>query len=170
MHGVIVVCASIAAVTLVAAALHDLAVRTVPNPMIAVVGACGFALALLQHRLLISLAACAILVLVALALWLRGLFGGADAKLLAVSALLVAPAGIATLLLFTALAGGLLCTPYLIAPRLLSRPAVARPGSLIARLLRCERWRLRRRGPLPYAVAIAAGALAALLPTLSIGV
>ena len=170
MHVVVVVSAVVAVAALIASALHDIAVRTVPNAMIAIVGACGFALALLQHRLLISLAACAILLSLTMALWLRGLFGGADAKLLAASALLVAPAGIATMLLGTALAGGLLCIPYLIAPRLLSRPVAARPASLVARLLRCERWRLRRRGPLPYAVAIAAGALLALLPTLSIGV
>jgi prepilin peptidase CpaA len=40
----------------------------------------------------------------------------------------------------------------------LPRPLPGRPPSLAARIIRVERWRLRRGGPLPYAVAIASGA------------
>jgi prepilin peptidase CpaA len=40
-------------------------------------------------------------------------------------------------------------------------PRPGRPHSLIARIAKAEAWRLRRRGPLPYGAAIAAGALVA---------
>ena len=153
----------VAMAALVAAALHDVAVRTVPNALIAGLGGCALMLAALQHRLLASVAIAFLLLLVAICLWLRGYLGGADAKLLAVCALLVSPESVLSMLLVTALAGGVLCLPYLCGRRLLSLPAPARPDYLLARLLRCERWRLRRRGPLPYAVAIAVGTLSALL-------
>ena len=42
-------------------------------------------------------------------------------------------------------------------------PALARPGALPARALRAEAWRIRRRGPLPYGVAIALGTFFTLL-------
>jgi prepilin peptidase CpaA len=153
---------AIPATVLVIAALHDLAARTVPNWLIAAVTAAGLALCSLQHRPLVSLAIAALLLLIAAALWLRGYLGGADAKLFAASGLLVPPAAVIPMLLATALAGGLLCLPYFLGPRLLSRPKPGRPTRLLARLLRCELWRLRRGGPLPYAVAIAAGTLFAL--------
>ncbi len=75
----------------------------------------------------------------------------------------VAPGSVGLMLLATALAGGALCLPYLPGKRLFARPAPGRPVGMLSRVLRCERWRLRRRGPLPYAVAIAAGTLFALL-------
>ncbi|MFL5333172.1 MAG: peptidase A24, partial [Geminicoccaceae bacterium] len=84
-------------------------------------------------------------------------------KLLASGGLLVAPASIPTMLLATALAGGVLCLPYLPGRALFAAPAAGRPSGFLARVLRCERWRLRRRGPLPYAVAIVAGTMFALL-------
>ncbi len=103
------------------------------------------------------------LLLVAALFWLRGYMGGADSKLLAAAGLLVAPGSVPTMILATALAGGLLCLPYLPGRVLFARPTRGRPSELLRRLLRCEHWRLRRRGPLPYAVAIAAGTLFALL-------
>lgn len=152
-------CVVVACAALGAAALHDLAVRTVPNLLVAVLACCGLALAGLQHRLPASLAVAAALFLLAVLLWLRGLLGGADAKLLAACGLLIPPAHVAAMLLATALLGGVLCVPYLPGRHLFARPASGRPAGLLARLLRCERRRLRRRGPLPYAVAIAAATL-----------
>jgi prepilin peptidase CpaA len=148
---------------LVAAALHDVAVRTVPNPMVAALGMCGLLLAALQHRLPLSLGMAAVLLGLAVLLWLAGVIGGADAKLFGATGLLVAPASLPAMLLATALAGGLLCLPYLPGRRLFARPAPGRPAGVAARWWRCVRWRLRRRGPLPYAVAIAAGTVFALL-------
>ncbi len=150
---------AISVTVLVIAAMHDLAVRTVPNWLVTILAGAALALSLLQHKLLACLAISALLLLISALLWLRGHLGGADAKLLAASGLLVPPAAVIPMLLATALAGGVLCLPYLIGPRVLPRPKPGRPTHLLPRLLRCELWRLRRGGPLPYAVAIAAGTL-----------
>lgn len=166
MHWSAQLCVVVAIATLIVAALHDLAVRTVPNALIAALGVCALILAALQHRLLASVAISILLLLTAFALWLRRYLGGADAKLLAVCTLLVAPGSVLPMLLATALAGGVLCLPYISGRFLLAPPVAARPDRTLARLLRCERWRLRRQGPLPYAVAIAAGTLFVLLPVL----
>ncbi len=156
-------CIAVAASGILAiTALHDLAVRTVPNLLIAALAFCGLALAGLQHRFVASLAVAAVLFAAAALLWLRNMLGGADAKLLAACGLLIPPAHVAPMLLATALLGGVLCLPYLPGRRLFARPAPGRPSGVLLRLLRCERWRLRRRGPLPYAVAIAAGTLFAM--------
>jgi prepilin peptidase CpaA len=55
------------------------------------------------------------------------------------------------------MAGGVLALIYLVARRRLRRPGHGKPDGLLARALRVEQWRLRRGGPLPYAVAIACG-------------
>jgi prepilin peptidase CpaA len=162
MQGIAQLLPAIPAMLLVIAALHDLAVRTVPNWLVVALTGPGLALALLQHRLAVSLAVAALLLILSGALWLRGYLGGADAKLLTASSLLAPPAAVMPMLLAVALAGGVLCLPYLIGPRLLPRPKPGRPIRLLPRLLRCELWRLHRGGPLPYAVAIAAGTLFAL--------
>ena len=90
--------------------------------------------------------------------------GGGDVKLLGAVALVVPAAAIPSFILTVAIAGGLLALAYLLARALLpasGTPAVA--ASLAARVWRAERWRIRRGGPLPYAVAIAAGGVLALL-------
>jgi len=62
------------------------------------------------------------------------------------------------------LAGGLLAVLYLLAQNLVPAASPSPvPLSLLARVWRAERWRIRRGGPLPYAVAIAAGGVLTLL-------
>jgi prepilin peptidase CpaA len=61
------------------------------------------------------------------------------------------------MLAWIALAGGLLTVPYLIARHRVPVPRRSQCAGLAARIARAELWRLRRGGPLPYAVAIAAG-------------
>jgi prepilin peptidase CpaA len=89
--------------------------------------------------------------------WRRGWMGGGDVKLLGAAALRVPPYAVPGMLMATALAGGVLALFYLVARRRLARPGGPRPSSLLLRALRAERWRLRRGGPMPYAVAIACG-------------
>jgi prepilin peptidase CpaA len=153
------VCLALAAVALLVSALHDLAVRTVPNSVVAVVALSGFGVALAEHRLAGSLVLALLLLVTTGFLWVRGLLGGADAKLLSACCLLVPPQAVGALLLSVALAGGVLCLPYLPGRHLFRAPRRGRPRNLMRRFLRCERHRLRRRGPLPYAVAISAGTL-----------
>ncbi len=163
MHVIVLLCTLGAVLALAGSALHDVAVRTVPNALVAALALCAVALAAIQHRLPGAAVAASMLLLAALGPWLRGWLGGGDAKLLAASGLLLAPGAVLPMLLATTLAGGVLCLPYLPGKRLFERPAPVRPARLLARCARCERWRLRRRGPLPYAVAIAAGAIFSLL-------
>jgi len=80
-------------------------------------------------------------------------------KLLAAAALLPPPAQVPDLVVGVALCGGLLALLVLALRPLVPRAAGPRPTGLFARAVRAEAWRLRRRGPLPYAVAIAGGAL-----------
>lgn len=148
-----------AASLLVAAALHDVAFRTVPNWLSAAVLGIGVAAAVFNRHLLYSLASAAILFAVAALCWRRGLMGGGDVKLLAASGALLPIGGRIEFLLSVAICGGLLAVVYLILQRIIRTPSKAKPRSLLGRILRAERWRLARRGPLPYASAIAAGAL-----------
>jgi prepilin peptidase CpaA len=147
---------------LVVAALHDIVARTVPNGVALAIAVAGLisqaALSLMgEGQLLISLPAAAIVFILAALLWRRGLMGGADVKLFGASALLVPPIMVPSMVMCITIAGGVLALVYLVARHRLARPRGSKPGRLLARALRVERWRLRRGGPLPYAVAIACG-------------
>jgi len=150
---------ALAATALVAAALHDVASRTIPSAFSLAVGLAGVALRLHAGDLAPALAAAALVFALAMFAWRLGALGGGDVKLLAAAALLPPPSLVPDLLVTVALCGGLLALLVLALRPLAPRAAGPRPRSLLARTLRAEAWRLRRRGPLPYAVAIAGGAL-----------
>ena len=139
------------------AALHDAAFRTVPNTVSALIVVCGVATRWMDGDLAGALPAALLVFLAAMACWHRGWMGGADVKLLGAAALLVPPLHIPAMLVSVAIAGGALTIPYLAARRRLVVPATVKPVSMMARVLRTERRRLRNGGPLPYAVAIAVG-------------
>ena len=155
---------AVAVLLLVLASLRDFATRLVPNRIPLALGAIGLILALLHHRLLWSLAGGVAVFAFTFLCWRMRWIGGADVKMLAAAAMLMPPAATANFVLDTAVAGGVLGLVYLLARRLVPAP---RPGldrlnhraSLFARVLRAERWRIHRGGPLPYACAIALGAL-----------
>jgi prepilin peptidase CpaA len=166
------------AVMLVMAALHDVVARTVPNQLAAaiacagLVGQCAALAASLGNALstggsladgffragMAMLASAGVFVAAALA-WRRGWMGGGDVKLLGAASSLMPAVLVPTLLMATSLAGGVLALVYLVARRRLARPGSGRATGLLARAVKAERWRLRRGGPLPYAVAIASGAV-----------
>lgn len=85
-----------------------------------------------------------------LLLFSRNWLGGGDVKLLAALALWFDLAGAGRLLLLTALGGGLVTLALMLIRRLLPSPA----GTGFAAM--------RKRGPIPYGLAIAAGALLAI--------
>jgi len=149
---------------LLGAALHDVAVRTVPNCVPVALAALGVAARLLDGSLLLGLAVAGAVFVVAVLLWLRGLMGGGDAKLLGAAALVAPPGRIPDLLLMTALCGGVLALFYLAMSRVVARPAGGTRRTMLGRIAKAERWRLSRRGPLPYATAIAGGSIIALSP------
>jgi prepilin peptidase CpaA len=148
---------------LVLAAAHDLAARTIPNVLPAVLIGGGLALHLGTADLIRALAAAAVVGALVGFCWLRGWMGGGDLKLATATALVVPVGTAAAFVLDVATIGGMLALGYLIARRLVPAARAAVPASLSGRLWRAECWRIRRGGPLPYGVAIAGGGVLALL-------
>lgn len=150
---------------LLAAAWYDLAVRRIPDPLSAGIAAGAVALRALDGpaALAASLAAALVLFLLLLVLFARGLLGGGDVKLATALALGLPPAGVWTLVVGTALAGGVLAAGYLAMHRLAAAAAspAGRSRGIVARVAAAEWRRFRRRGPLPYGIAIAVGGLTA---------
>jgi len=152
------------ALLLAFAALHDLGFRTVPNGVSAALLLTGLLLRMAEGDLITGLLCSATIFACTIMFWRMGWMGGADVKLLSTTALVVPPAMVLNLVVGTSLAGGVLALIYIVGSRLVPRPASSTglPPNLFWRALRCERRRLRRRGPLPYAAAIATGGWLAL--------
>jgi prepilin peptidase CpaA len=154
-----------AAMALLFAAAHDVAVRTVPNLVSLIVAISGLGLNTLDGRLPQALFSGGLVFAGAWYCWRRGWVGGGDVKLLGACALLVPPAAVPQLMLSTAIAGGGLALLYLTLARLLSASAmspradVIRRANLGPRIWRVERRRIRRGQSLPYSCAITAGVL-----------
>ena len=150
---------SLSATILLAAVLHDIAFRTVPNWMPAVLLALGIGIRALDGGLASGLLACVLILLGAGFCWHRGWMGGGDVKLLAACGVLAPPGFPGVMLLDVALAGGALALLYLALGRVLSAPGAACPPGRLRSILWEERHRIHSRSPMPYASAIAVGAL-----------
>lgn len=149
---------------LVAASLHDIIARTVPNWMAVVVALLGLALRAATSTLLGGLLAGALVFVAAAIIWRRGWMGGGDVKLIAAAALVMPPHDVLNYIVAVTLAGGMLAVIYLLARRVVPIASnLPKPRGLLARAMRAECWRIRRGGPLPYACAIAIGGLFILL-------
>lgn len=154
---------------LVYAAMHDFAARTVPNWLPLCVFALGVAWRLADHSLVAGLAIAGATFLVLFAIWLAGGIGGGDVKLWPAAALLIPPHLQPELAFFMRvfLIGGALALVYLALWLVLPKRRAARAyrrGGLLRRIARVEIWRIGRRGPLPYALAISASAILTILP------
>lgn len=158
--------ALVAVPVLAAAAFRDVAVRRIPNALVVAIAVLGVSrqAAAGMAMLALSFIVASVVLLAAVMLWRRGVLGGGDVKLLAATAVLVPPAAVPHLLLATAIAGGLLAVSHLVLRRRRGLPAPI-PAGAIGRVLRCEAWRIGRGAPLPYGVAIAAGAFFVLIRT-----
>jgi prepilin peptidase CpaA len=150
------------------AAWRDVATRTIPNAVCAMLAVLGLAVRAGEgwHALLLTLAAATALFLVLFACHARGLMGGGDVKLLTALSFGLPPSGSWDLVVATALAGGGLACLYLLLRRVpaahLRLPARADAGTL-RRILAVELRRVRQHGPMPYGVAIAIGGAFVLL-------
>ncbi len=144
---------------LLAAALHDFAFRTVPNWLSCALLGIGLLIHSLDRHLLYSVGSVVILFVAAALCWRRGLMGGGDVKLLAAASSVLPVGGRFDFVLLVALAGGVLAMLYLILQRIIRTTSHRKPTRIVGRILRAERWRIARRAPLPYASAIATGAL-----------
>jgi prepilin peptidase CpaA len=148
---------------LVYAALHDLGVRTIPNTVSLALAICGLVLHLHAGDLGQALLGAVAVFLLALAAWWVHALGGGDVKLFGATALMLPLSAVPLFLLSTSLWGGVLALGFLALRPFMNARHGARPATLPGRMLRAEAWRIRRRGPLPYAVAIAAGGATSLL-------
>lgn len=149
------------------AAWTDVAVRLIPNAACA-----GIALFGLVHRATAGLEAVVLSSGVALGgfvllvlMHARGLMGGGDVKLIAAVVLGFAPASTLRFIVATAMFGGALALVHLALRQMLGRRPwlfssqglSGRGGHIWQRVAATEVWRIRRRGSLPYGVAIAGG-------------
>lgn len=146
-----------------AASLHDIAARTVPNGLALALAVAGIALGALNGHLVGSLLSAGAGFILAAMCWRRGWMGGGDVKLLGAAALGMPPHSVLIFIAAVAVAGGLLALLFLVSRPFMPAPAKARPSSLFARIMRVECRRINRGGPLPYACAIAAGFVFVLL-------
>ena len=154
---------------LVASAWCDIATRTIPDLIgLLLLALGGFARVLEGPAALALSAATALtLFLLLLAAYSRGLLGGGDIKVITAMAVGLSPLDSYRFVVATAIAGGVLAILYLmLSQRLRARhgaPPSKTKRSLLGRVAAIECWRIRRRGSLPYGVAIAAGGAFVLL-------
>lgn len=153
----------IACISLVTAMLWDVAFRTIPNGLSAMVAVSALMLRGMEGELLDAILAAVLCFSAATVCWLRGWLGGGDVKLLTAAILLVAPSAVPGLLAEIVFAGGVLALSYLLLSLVVRPPHGARPVMLLRRIIRVERWRVSRRRSVPYGCAIAAGAFLVLL-------
>ena len=141
------------------AALHDIGFRTVPNRVPLMLLLLGAMLRFQQNDFITALLCGLLMFAVTYVLWRFGWIGGADAKLLSASAMFIPPSVLPTMMIATSLSGGILALVYLLGGALVPRGTISPlpKRNLLMRVRQCELRRLRRRGPLPYAAAIATG-------------
>jgi len=144
---------------LLAAALYDIATRTVPNWMAGLLALLGVASQLLHFPQYSGFLASFLVFLASAICWQRGWMGGGDVKLLAAASLVLPQGNVVMFIAAVALSGAVLAIIYLAARHVVAGPSGRRPQHFIARVLRAEQWRIHRSGSLPYALAIAAGFL-----------
>lgn len=152
---------------LLLAAWCDLATRTIPDGISVAIAVLGLAARVAEGPVpaAVSLMTAACLFLAFLPLHSHGAVGGGDVKLVTALAVGLAPLATLELLVATVMAGGALSLVYLLL-RLLPQPLPLEPRPHAwppRRILSLERRRSNRRGPLPYAVAIAAGGISTLM-------
>ncbi|MBR0653941.1 A24 family peptidase [Plastoroseomonas arctica] len=151
----------LALVLLIIAALHDIVVRLIPNWLSVAILCLGLVLRIGAGDWAWSLFAAVMVFALCVMAWRFALLGGGDVKLLAAVTTLVPAWDVAALIAAIALAGGALALLFILLRRIVPAPSrvTGQPRRGLARIWRMEARRIRRGGPLPYAVAIAAGTL-----------
>jgi prepilin peptidase CpaA len=156
-----------ASALLLIAAWRDVVSRTIPDTVGLLLVAVGGLSRLFEgpSALAISVATALLLFVLLMVAYSRGLIGGGDVKLMTALAIGLSPLNCYRFVVVTAITGGLLGIAYLVLSRSKRTPHRASGRSLLRRVMAVEFWRARRRGPLPYGVAIAAGGTFVLLHT-----
>lgn len=146
-------------VFLAVAAWRDVATRTIPDSVSAALLLIGLALRARAGVGAVgaSVAVAAALFALFVVLHARGMIGGGDAKLVAAVAVGLAPHVVPAFVMVTAFAGFLLAVTHLLVRRWPLPTRLRSRTGVLRRIFRVEHWRIVRRGPLPYGVAIACG-------------
>lgn len=170
MQHVLPIASAVGIALLVYAAWRDVATRLIPDEIsiaLAVIGAVVRLATEGWSAALVSLAVAILVFALLLLLAMRGALGGGDVKLAAALSVGLAPAEAWDFIVVSVFFGGLLGGLYLLtrrrAPERRRRAPAGRRASLLRRIAVAESCRLRRGGPLPYAVAIAIGGSIVLL-------
>ncbi len=157
----------VAVAGLFTAAMTDVSERVIPNRVVLLIATAGLSLRILADASTawISLAAAIGVLLMLAPLARREIIGGGDAKLIPAVTLLLPVHALLSLLLNISLAGGVLSCVYLLARSFEGhgeRHDIQGAGRLapasLGGLLRAERAKIAGGEPMPYAVAILAGA------------
>ena len=150
---------------LMTAAWRDIATRTIPDTVSLLLVATGGLARILEgpSALALSVGAALVLFVLLLIAFARGLLGGGDIKVMSALAIGLSPLDCYRFVVATAIAGGILGLAYLLLSRTPHGLHKTRRVSLLGRVAAVESWRICRRGPLPYGVAIAAGGAFVLL-------
>lgn len=146
-------------------AWHDLATRTIPDTIGALVLTAGILGRVVEGpaALSLSVVTASVLFVLLVIIHSRAMIGGGDVKIMTALAVGLSPLDSYRFVIATAIAGGVLGVVYLVLSRCLKDQEKNRRTSLLGRVAAVETWRIRRRGPLPYGVAIAAGGAFVLL-------
>jgi prepilin peptidase CpaA len=159
VHGLQMALWGIALAALVAGAYADLRDRIIPNELVCLVAVSGLALGLVvrpgQIHISLLAAICLLFALGALAHF--HVMGGGDVKLISATALVIPPADIGRLLVYIALAGGVLSCAYLLARDALGRGDLQGPHRGWRGWLSREGARIASGDSVPYGVAILGG-------------
>jgi prepilin peptidase CpaA len=157
--------ASVMLALLLVAAWRDIVTRTIPDTVSLLLFAVGGLARILNGPSALAFSAAAALLLFILLLIVHShrLIGGGDVKIMTALAVGLSPLDCYHFVVATIFAGGLLGLTYLLLSRRLGALYTAKRISLLSRVFAVEAWRIRRRGPLPYGVAIAAGGAFVLL-------
>jgi prepilin peptidase CpaA len=158
----------LACALLLTAAWNDIATRMIPDAISLWLLAIGALARLVEGNpsdLAFSVGTALVLLSLLLTLYSRGLIGGGDVKIMTALAVGLSPFDCYRFIVATAIAGGLLGITYLVLSRRLPPMHRVRGASLLNRVAVLENQRIRRRGPLPYGVANAAGGTFVLLRT-----
>jgi prepilin peptidase CpaA len=149
------------------AAARDVATRLIPDAVSITIAGIGLACRLFEGGAAagfsLTLAVAIFLMLVPIAA--RGWLGGGDVKLISAMAAGLSPGLTLDFVVATVFVGGVLGVVYILGRHMVPETRVAGAGNttLLRRVLAVEAWRMRRRGPLPYAVAIAGGGVLLLI-------
>lgn len=143
-------------VVLLSCAIWDLSLRKVPNYFSIIFLFFSFVFQEFIFFSCISLIYSSVIFFIGLVLWRHGFVGAGDVKLISSFSLLLPPHRISDFLIYMCLSGGILAFFYVVLAQFLHVPRLSnRTMAFPIRLYRVAKWRLVRKAPFPYAVAIA---------------